>query len=170
MANNEIVAVVTGLAEGLGKGIAEKLGENGFKVVLSDINEEVLNETLEELNGKGYDVIAKVADVSKKAYHEALIEAAVDAFGHIDAYINNAGVEGAVEQFENITEEDMDFVLDVNVKGVFYGIQAAATQLKKQGHGGTIINASSIAGHEGFDFLSTYSASKFAVRGLTQVA
>ena len=170
MANNERVAVVTGSAQGLGKGIAEKLGENGFKVVLSDINEEVLNETLEELKGKGYDVIAKVADVSKKADHEALIEAAVDAFGHIDAYINNAGVEGAVEQFENITEEDMDFVLDVNVKGVFYGIQAAATQLKKQGHGGTIINASSIAGHEGFDFLSTYSAFKFAVRGLTQVA
>src|SRR5699024_4646673 len=111
----------------------------------SDINEELLNETLEELKGKGYDVIAKVADVSKRSDHEALIEATVDAFGHIDAYINNAGVEGAVEKFENITEEDINFVLDVNVKGVFYGIQAAATQLKKQGHGGTIINASSIA-------------------------
>src|SRR5699024_7707323 len=85
MANNERVAVVTGSAQGLGKGIAEKLGENGFKVVLSDINEEVLNETLEELKGKGYDVIAKVADVSKRSDHEALIEATVDAFGHIDA-------------------------------------------------------------------------------------
>src|SRR5699024_7573868 len=145
------VAVVTGSAQGLGKGIAEKLGENGFKVVLSDINEEVLNETLEELKGKGYDVIAKVADVSKRSDHEALIEATVDAFVHINAYINNAGVEGAVEKFENITEEDITSELDVNVKVVFYGIQAAATQLKKQGQGGTIINTSSIADHEGFD-------------------
>lgn len=164
------VAVITGSAQGLGKGIAEKLGENGFKVVLSDINEEVLNETLEELKGKNYEVTAKVADVSKLDDHTALVKHAVDTFGKLDVYINNAGVEGAVEQIENITEKDIDFVLDVNVKGVLFGIQAAAKQLKEQGHGGTIINASSIAGHEGFDFLSTYSASKFAVRGLTQVA
>lgn len=85
-------------------------------------------------------------------------------------YINNAGVEGEVEEIEKINAKNMDFVFDVNVKGVLFGIQAAAKQMRKQGHGGTIINASSMAGHEGFDFLATYSASKFAVRGLTQTA
>ena len=164
------VAVITGSAQGLGKGIADKLGGQGYKVVLSDINEEVLNETFEEFKAKDYEVSALVADVTKLEDHEALVKHAVEKFGKLDVYINNAGVEGEVEQIENINSENIDFVFNVNVKGVLFGIQAAAKQLKKQGHGGTIINASSIAGHEGFDFLATYSASKFAVRGLTQVA
>lgn len=164
------VAVITGSAQGLGKGIAEKLGEQGYKVVLSDINEEVLNETFDELKGKDYDVTAFPADVSKQENHVNLVKHAVDTFGKLDVYINNAGVEGEVEQMTDIDPKNVDLVLDINVKGVLFGIQAAAKQLKKQGHGGTIINASSIAGHEGFDFLATYSASKFAVRGLTQVA
>ncbi|TFJ91703.1 acetoin reductase [Lentibacillus salicampi] len=164
------VAVITGSAQGLGKGIAEKLGGQGYKVVLSDINEEVLKETLEEFKGKNFEVSALVADVTKQEDHDSLVKHAVEEFGKLDVYINNAGVEGEVEQIEKIDPKNIDFVLDVNVKGVLYGIQAAAKQLKDQGHGGTIINASSIAGHEGFDFLTTYSASKFAVRGLTQVA
>lgn len=164
------VAVITGSAQGLGKGIAEKLAGQGYKVVLSDINEEVLNQTLEEFKGKDYEVTASIADVSKQEDHESLVKHAVDTFGKLDVYINNAGVEGEVEQIEKINSKNVDFVMDVNVKGVLFGIQAAAKQLKEQGHGGTIINASSIAGHEGFDFLATYSASKFAVRGLTQVA
>lgn len=164
------VAVITGSAQGLGKGIAEKLGEQGFKVVLSDINEEVLNESYEELKAKDYQVTSFPADVSKQEDHVNLVKHAVDTFGKLDVYINNAGVEGEVEQMTDIDPKNVDFVLDVNVKGVLFGIQAAAKQLKSQGHGGTIINAASIAGHEGFDFLATYSASKFAVRGLTQVA
>lgn len=164
------VVVITGSAQGLGKGIAVKLGEQGYKIVLSDINEEVLNQTLEECKAKNLDVTALVSDVTKQADHHALVEHAVETFGKLDVYINNAGVEGDVEIIEKIEPSNIDFVLNVNVKGVLFGIQAAAEQLKKQGHGGTIINASSIAGHEGFDFLATYSASKFAVRGLTQVA
>lgn len=164
------VAVITGSAQGLGKGIANKLGEQGFKVVLSDIDEEVLNETLKEFEDKNYEVTSLVADVTKQEDHESLVKHAVDKFGKLDVYINNAGVEGEVEQIEKIDPKNIDFVLDVNVKGTLYGIQAASKQLKEQGHGGTIINAASIAGHEGFDFLATYSASKFAVRGLTQVA
>lgn len=164
------VAVITGSAQGLGKGIADKLGEQGFKVVLSDINKEVLNETLKEFEDKNYEVTSLVADVTKQEDHESLVKHAIDKFGKLDAYINNAGVEGDVEEIEKIDSKNVDFVLDVNVKGTLYGIQAAAKQLKEQGHGGTIINAASIAGHEGFDFLASYSASKFAVRGLTQVA
>lgn len=164
------VAVITGSAQGLGKGIADRLGSEGYKVLLSDINEDVLNEAHEEFKQKGYMVAALVADVTKQEAHEKLVQHAVSEFGKLDVYINNAGVEGEVEEIEKINPDNVDFVLNVNVKGVLYGIQAAAKQLKKQGHGGTIINAASIAGHEGFDFLATYSASKFAVRGLTQVA
>lgn len=164
------VAVITGSAQGLGKGIAEKLCEQGYKVVLSDINEDVLNKTFDELKGKEYQVTSFPADVSKQEDHVNLVKHAVETFGKLDVYINNAGVEGEVEQMTDIDPKNVDLVLDVNVKGVLFGIQAAAKQLKEQGHGGTIINAASIAGHEGFDFLATYSASKFAVRGLTQVA
>src|SRR5690625_1543301 len=164
------VAVITGSAQGLGKGIAQKLGEQGYKVVLSDLNEEVLNETFEEFKGKDFEVTSLVADVTKQEDHDSLIQHAVETFGKLDVYINNAGVEGDVEEIEKIDPKNVDFVFDVNVKGVLFGIQAAAKQLRKQGHGGVIINASSIAGHEGFDFLAAYSASKFAVRGLTQVA
>lgn len=164
------VAVITGSAQGLGKEIAEKLGSQGYKVVISDINEEVLNETRDEFKDKDFEVSSLVADVTNPDDHTSLVKHAVDKFGKLDVYINNAGVEGEVEEIEKIDPKNVDFVLDVNVKGVLYGIQAAAKQLKEQGHGGTIINASSIAGHEGFDFLASYSASKFAVRGLTQVA
>lgn len=169
MTQNRVV-VITGSAQGLGKGIAKRLGEEGYQIVLSDINEEALNDTFEEFNKKNFEVTSLVADVTKPADHEALVNHAVDTYGKLDVYINNAGVEGEVEEIEKINPDNVDFVLNVNVKGVLYGIQAAAKQLKKQGHGGTIINAASIAGHEGFDFLATYSASKFAVRGLTQVA
>ena len=164
------VVVITGSAQGLGKGIAEKLGKKGYKLVISDINEEILQECFKELTSKNFEVSALPADVTKPEDHEALVQHAVDTYGRLDVYINNAGVEGAVEEIENIDAKNVDFVLDVNVKGVLFGIQAAAKQLKKQDQGGTIINASSIAGHEGFDFLASYSASKFAVRGLTQVA
>src|SRR5699024_8763015 len=151
-------------------GIAEKLCEQGYKIVLSDINEEVLNNTLKEFEAKDFEVTSLVADVTKQVDHQALVDHAVDAFGKLDVYINNAGVEGAVEEIEKIDPNNTDYVVNVNGKGVLFGIEAAAKQLKKQGHGGSIINAASIAGHEGFDFLATYSASKFAVRGLTQVA
>src|SRR5699024_2734381 len=166
----ERVAIITGSAQGLGKGIAEKLARQGYGVVVSDLNEEVLNETYAEFKEKNFDVSSKVADVTKPEDHEALIQHAVDTFGKVDVYINNAGVEGEVEEIEKINAKNMDYVFDVKVKGVGVGIQAAAKQMRNQGHGGTIINASSIAGHEGFDFLATYSASKFAVRGLTQTA
>jgi len=164
------VAVITGSAQGLGKGIAEKLAQQGYGVIVSDLNEEVLNTTFEEFKKQNYNVASIVADVTKQEDHDTLVKHAVDTFGKLDVYINNAGVEGAVEEIEKINAKNFDFVFDVNVKGVLFGIQAAAKQMRKQGHGGTIINAASIAGHEGFDFLATYSASKFAVRGLTQTA
>jgi meso-butanediol dehydrogenase/(S,S)-butanediol dehydrogenase/diacetyl reductase len=164
------VAVITGSAQGLGKGIAERLASDCFNIVLTDINDEVLNETLEEFKNRGYGVAAKAGDVSKPEDQEALVQFAVDTFGSVDVFINNAGIEG---QFASITDLDpskLDAVFNINVKGTLFGIQAAAKQMQKQDTGGKIINAASIAAHEGFELLAPYSASKFAVRGLTQTA
>ncbi len=163
-------AVVTGSAQGIGKAIAERLASDGFKVVVSDIDEEKLQEAYEELKDKGYEVAAKVADTAKNQDHVDLVDYAVDTFGSVDVYVNNAGIGGKLGQLIDTSEDYLDQIISINVKGVFFGIKAAAKQMIKQGKGGRIINASSVAGEEGQELLGVYSVTKFAVRGLTQVA
>lgn len=163
------VAVITGSGQGIGKGLAERLAKDGFSLVLSDINEAKLNETVKEFEEKGINITSYVGNVSKLEDQEALVQKAVDTFGSIDVFINNAGIE-QVAPLTVVEPNAVDRVLDINVKGVIFGIQAAANQMKKQGTGGKIINACSIAGHQGFEMLGLYSASKFAVKGLTQAA
>ncbi|WP_218971228.1 acetoin reductase [Peribacillus loiseleuriae] len=164
------VAVITGSAQGIGRGIAERLAKDGFSIVLSDLNEEVLKETEKEFKNKGVNVTSFVGNVTKPEDQEGLVKHAVDTFGNVDVFINNAGVEGQVAPLTAVDPKAVDFTLDVNIKGVIYGIKAAANQMKKQGTGGKIINACSIAGQEGFEMLGVYSATKFAVKGLTHVA
>lgn len=164
------VAVITGGAQGLGKGIIERLAKDGFKVVISDMDESALDEVKEDLTKKDYEVTTYLGDVTKLEDQKSLVKHAVDTFGRIDVFINNAGIEGDVAPIVEVDPKSVDLVLDVNVKGVMYGIQAAAIQMKEQGEGGKIINACSIAGQEGFEMLSPYTASKFAVKGLTQAA
>ncbi|RIY33207.1 diacetyl reductase [Psittacicella hinzii] len=160
------VAVVTGSAGGLGKGIALRLAEDGLAIVLHDINKELLSVTENEFKEKGYNVIAVVGDVRKKSDIDNLVNKAVEAFGSVDVFVNNAGIE-SVEPLEEITSEKFDLVFDVNVKGVLFGTQVAAKQMKKQPTGGKIINACSIAGHESYEMLSLYCATKHAVRSFT---
>ncbi len=168
--SNQKVAVITGSAQGIGKGLAERLAKDGFAIVFSDLNEEVLEETEKEFKDKGVNVTSFVGNVTKPEDQEGLVKHAVDTFGIVDVFINNAGVEGQVAPLTAVDPKAVDFTLDVNVKGVIYGIKAAANQMKKQGTGGKIINACSIAGQEGFEMLGIYSATKFAVKGLTQTA
>lgn len=164
------VAVITGGAQGLGKGIAERLAKDGFQLAISDMDEDTLNETVEEFKNNDIEASSYAGDVTKYEDQEALVKHAVDTFGQVDVFINNAGIEGEVGPIIDVEPDSIDQVLDVNIKGVIYGIQAAAKQMKEQGNGGKIINASSIAGREGFELLSPYTASKFAVVGLTQAA
>lgn len=167
MTSEKKVAVITGSAGGLGRGIAERLSQDGFSIVIQDINKEALDVTLNELKNEGIDVAGYVSDVSKKEEQEQLVAFAVDTFGRLDVFINNAGVE-AVTPFAQITEKELEFTFHVNVFGTVYGTQAAAAQFIKQGSKGKIINACSIAGHESYEMLGTYSASKHAVRSFTQ--
>lgn len=162
-------AVITGSADGLGKGIAERLAQDGFNIVLSDIDAAKLAQTEQEFKSRNRPVAAFQGDVSRRDDQFALVKAAVEAFGRVDVFVNNAGIE-EVMLLEDVAEADFDRVFDINVKGVLYGIQAATAQMKQQEGIGKIINACSIAGHESYDLLGVYCASKFAVRALTVAA
>ncbi|MGI2253130.1 acetoin reductase [Staphylococcus cohnii] len=163
------VAIVTGSAGGLGKGIAERLANDGFNIVLQDINEDLLLETEKEFKEKGFNTVAFKSDVSIKKEQVELVQFGVTEFGQIDVFVNNAGVD-AVSSFLEIDEKQLNKLFNVNVYGTVFGTQAAAEQFKKQNSKGKVINACSIAGHESYEMLGTYSATKHAVRSFTQTA
>lgn len=163
------VAVVTGSGAGLGKGIALQLAKDGFKIVLQDINEDALKSTEEEFKNDGYEVVSVAGDVSKRDSHTEFVKAAVDHFGQLDVYVNNAGID-IVAPFIETTEEQMNKIFAINVNGVMFGTQAAARQFMDQGSKGKILNACSIAGHESYEMLGAYSATKHAVKSLTHSA
>lgn len=162
----EKVAIITGSGGGLGKGIAQRLAKDGFKIVLNDINEELLNPTLEEFKNEGYDAIGVKGDVSKRVDQFKLVAEAVNAFGCLDVFVNNAGID-VVTPFLDVDENQLNRAFSINVNGVVFGTQAAAEQFIKQESKGKIINACSIAGHESYEMLSTYSATKHAVKSFT---
>ena len=163
------VAIVTGSAGGLGEAIAERLAKDGFKVVLHDIQEDVLKNTEKRFKDLGYEVASFTGDVSKKEDQQNLVKFAVNTFGQLDVFVNNAGVD-AVTPFEEIDEAQLNKLFNINVFGTVFGTQAAVEQFKKQNSKGKVINACSIAGHESYEMLATYSATKHAVRSFTQSA
>lgn len=163
------VAVITGGAQGIGKALGERLGKDGFNIVISDMNIDLANETVGEFKHNNINAIAVKGDVSNQDDQFHVVEEAVNKFGSVDVFINNAGID-QVEAVEDITPVNLEKIFNINVFGTVYGIQAATKQMKKQENGGKIINACSIAGKTAFELLGAYSATKFAVRGLTQVA
>lgn len=167
--NTPKVAVITGSADGLGKGIALRLAADGFAIVLSDIDADKLAQTEQEMQQQGYAVSAFCGDVSRREDQFALVAHAVNTFGRLDVFINNAGIED-VMPLEKVRSADLEKVFAVNVYSVVYGTQAAAAQMIQQGSGGKIINAASIAAHESYELLGVYCASKHAVRSFTQSA
>ncbi len=163
------VAVVTGGAQGIGYQIAKRLFSDGFKLAIVDFNGEGANQAAHALSQDDSKVIAIKADVSNRDDVFNAMNQTVEHFGDLHVLVSNAGL-GPMTPIDSITPEDFDKVYGVNVKDVLWGIQAAHAQFKQLGHGGKIINATSQAGVEGNAGLSLYSSSKFAVRGLTQVA
>lgn len=174
MSEEKRVAVVTGGERGIGRGITDQLLKDGYYVVIANRSKEAGEKAVAELNAQGYEgkVVAVAGDASQKESHQRFVQAAVDNFGRLDTYINNAGI-AQIKLLQDETEADMDEIFHTNVYSVLYGIQAATDQFRKQDDGDKIrkiINASSIAGHIAFDLLGAYSATKFAIRGLTQAA
>ena len=162
--------IVTGGAMGIGRAIAERLVADGANVCIADIDVPAATIAAAELSQmvRG-STIAVECNVTKRSDIKAAIANTVAQFGRLDVMFNNAGVAKAV-RFLDVTEDDWDAVMEVNGKGVLLGMQEAARQFISQGGGGKIVNMASVAGKQGFALVSHYSASKFAVVGLTQAA
>lgn len=169
MSLNGKVALVTGAGQGIGRGIALRLANDGADIAVVDINAEKMQAVADEVRAVGRKATTCTADVSKRDEVYAAIDHAEKELGGFDIMVNNAGI-ASVQPVAEVTPEEVERILKINVEGVLWGIQAAAAKFKERGHKGKIISASSIAGHEGFPLLSVYSASKFAVRALTQAA
>ena len=161
----EKVAIVTGGASGIGKGVAELFIEEGAKVVVADYDVDTGKETVEELNKNGEAIFVQV-DVSDTEAAEAMVEKTVEEFGKVDILINNAGVT-ADGFLSKMSEDAWDKVIDVNLKGVFNCSKFAAQKMMESG-GGVILNASSVVGLYGNVGQTNYAASKFGVIGLTK--
>ena len=163
------VALVTGSSQGIGRGIALRLAADGADIALVDIQAEKLAAVKSEVEALGVKATTFEADVSKRDQVYAAIDDAEQKLGGFDVMVNNAGI-AQVKPLADVTPEDTDRIFRINVDGVLWGIQAAAKKFIERGQKGKIINASSIAGHDGFEMLGIYSATKFAVRALTQAA
>ncbi len=163
------VALITGAGQGIGRGIALRLASDGADIAIVDINDETMHEVAEEVRALGRRATSFKANVTKRDEVYAAIDHTEKELGGFDIMVNNAGV-ASIQSIAEVTLEEVEKTFKVNVDGVLWGIQAAAAKFKQRGHKGKIINASSIAGHEGFPLLGVYSATKFAVRALTQAA
>jgi len=161
------VVIVTGAGRGIGRACAERFLQDGAKVVIGDVDGALLAKTAGEL-GKPNDLRAVETDVSKRADVDGLVAAAIETFGKLDIMINNAGI-ARNQNFLEITEKDFDEVIGINLKGAFFGVQAAAKQMVAQG-GGVIINMSSVNAHLAIPALATYAMSKGGMNQLTAVA
>jgi meso-butanediol dehydrogenase/(S,S)-butanediol dehydrogenase/diacetyl reductase len=159
--------IVTGGAQGIGKGIAERLAAEGAKVMIADLNEEGATATASGLPSSGKSVAFHVVDVSDRESTRQLIADTVARFGQLDVMFNNAGFNKP-EQFLDITEDTWQRIMDVNALGVLIGTQEAAKQMIDQDTGGKIINTASIASRQGFPAFAPYCASKAAVLSIIQ--
>ncbi|MEM1284992.1 MAG: SDR family oxidoreductase [Pseudomonadota bacterium] len=165
--------LVTGAGQGIGRAIGEALLAEGANVCFADINPkpvaQLAHEHTAKLNGSDQIVTFAAVDVTDRVQVQAMIKHAASVFGSIDVVFNNAGVNKPMN-FLDITEENFNFIISVNVLGCLIGIQEAAKQFIRQGSFGKIINTASIASRQGFDNVAPYCASKWGVVSLTQSA
>lgn len=161
------VAIVTGAAMGIGKGIAQVFVREGAKVVLADVNADVGRATESELKRAGGDVLFVRCDVSNEEQVKALIGAAVDKFGALHILVNDAGI-GVYKTVLDATSAEWDRCLAVNLKGVFLCCKYAIPHLKAAG-GGAIVNIASVHSYQNVGGTAPYAASKGGVVTLTRV-
>ncbi|RLB38919.1 MAG: hypothetical protein DRH30_10730 [Deltaproteobacteria bacterium] len=159
------IAIITGGAGGIGKALAQEMAERGCRLVLADVNAELLEKTATELRAAGAQLDAKTVDVRDAAQVQELVEGAFHDLGRIDYIFNNAGVNLCAE-LRDTTLEDWNLLIDVNLRGVVHGVHAAYPIMCKQGFG-HIVNTASAAGLVPAAAEGAYAATKHAVVGLS---
>jgi NAD(P)-dependent dehydrogenase (short-subunit alcohol dehydrogenase family) len=163
------VALITGGGNGIGRATSVGFAANGAKVVVVDRDRDGGESTAGIIRQQGGQAIFVAADVTKSADVQAYVKAALDTWGSIDCFHNNAGIEGKLAPTAEYDEDTFDAVMDVNVKGVFLGLRHVLPVMLRQQRG-AIVNTASTAGLIGSPGMPAYVASKHAVIGLTKVA
>ena len=160
------VAIITGAGRGIGADTAKKFAEEGAKVVVTDINEEEVNKTVEEISTVGGEAMGMVVNVVVREQVDKMIDNTIQRYGKLDIIVNNAGIT-ADSTLVKMAETEWDRVINVNLKGVYNCGQAAAKVMVKQGNG-VILNASSVVGIYGNYGQTNYAATKWGVIGMTK--
>lgn len=160
------VVAITGASSGLGEAAARLLSDRGACVALGARRTNRIESLAKELTGRGGNALAITTDVTRYEQVKRLVDATVETYGRIDVLINNAGLMPQ-SPLERLKIEDWDRMVDVNIKGVLYGIAAALPHMKRQ-RAGHIINVASVAGHKVRPAGTVYSATKHAVRVISE--
>jgi NAD(P)-dependent dehydrogenase (short-subunit alcohol dehydrogenase family) len=161
------VAIVTGAAKGIGLATAERLAREGASILMADLDEKELSRATELLREKGHRVAKAKCDVGRRDDVARMVRAAEQEFGDIHILINNAGIAGPVGPLEQVSDEDWEAVMAVDLKSVYLCCQAVLPGMKARRYG-RIVNVASIAGKEGNPNMVPYSTAKAAVIGLTK--
>lgn len=162
------VVIVTGSGRGLGKAIAKGLGKLGARIVTCSRTITEAEETAHEIDSFGGEAIAQRVDVADYADCERLVAKALNKFGKVDGLVNNAGID-IIKPAEECTPEDWDQIISINLSGYYNCAHTVGKQMLKQGHGGSIVNNSSIASTVGIHGLLAYGAAKGGVNQVTRV-
>jgi NAD(P)-dependent dehydrogenase (short-subunit alcohol dehydrogenase family) len=160
------VAVVTGGGRGIGKEIALSLAHEGAYLLVSGRQRDVLEQTVAEIEKLGGRALLTVTDVSNEAQVKQMIDTAIQSFGKVDILVNNAGIAGPTAPVNNLSQEDWDHVIAVNLTGAFLCARAVIPQMIER-RAGKIINISSVAGKMAYALRSPYAASKWGMLGLS---
>ena len=160
-------AIVTGSGRGIGEGIVMRFAEEGAKIVVNDVNEADANNVVDQVKAKGGRAVAVIGSVTDRAVVQKMVDTAIAEFGTLDIIVNNAGITRDV-MLHKMTDEQWKSVIDVNLTGVFYGIQCAGTYMREKKYGKIVnISSTSALGNAG---QLNYSASKAGVIGMTKTA
>lgn len=163
------VALITGGGGGIGRATAVGFAARGAKVIVADLDETMGQGTVDIVHQRGGDARCVRADVTKSQDVQNYVKATLDAYGRIDCFFNNAGIEGKVAPIQECDEAMFDAVIGVNLKGVFLGLRHVLPVMVQQGSG-TVVNTASTAALFGGPGMAPYVASKHGVLGLTKVA
>jgi NADP-dependent 3-hydroxy acid dehydrogenase YdfG len=160
-------AFITGAASGMGLAMAHSFARAGMKVVIADIEDDALARVADEFEASNREFLTLNVDVTQRDAMERAAEQTLDRFGKVHVLVNNAGV-GVGGRLDDMSYNDWDWVLGVNLDGVVNGLQSFLSHIKSHGEGGHVVNTASIAGHLAVPGLGVYNASKFAVVAISE--